>query len=55
MGLIKEPLDVDFFVDPRPLTKKEEEAISNYIRNYKAKLAKRRPQPPEKKTKKTVA
>lgn len=54
MGLIKEPLDVDFFVDPRPLTKKEEEAISNYIRNYKALLAKRRPQS-KKKAKKTVA
>jgi hypothetical protein len=26
MGLIKEPLDVDFVVDPRPLTKAEEKA-----------------------------
>jgi hypothetical protein len=23
MGLIREPLDVDFFVDPRPLSDKE--------------------------------
>jgi len=23
MGLIREPLDVDFFVDPKPLTEKE--------------------------------
>ena len=53
MGLIKEPLDIDFFVDPKPLTKKEEEAISSYIRNYKAKLAKQR-LPPKKKNKKTV-
>ena len=37
MGLIREPLDVDFVVDPRPLTKKEKEAISKYIREYKAK------------------
>ena len=37
MGLIREPLDVDFVVDPRPLTKEEKEAISKYIREYKAK------------------
>jgi hypothetical protein len=54
MGLIKEPLDVDFFVDPTPLTKKEKEAISNYIRDYKSKLAKQR-LPARKKTKKATA
>lgn len=42
MGLIKEPLDVDFYVDPRPLTKKEKEAISQHIREYKEKMAKRK-------------
>ena len=42
MGLIKEPLDVDFYVDPRPLTKKEREAISKHIREYKEKMAKRK-------------
>lgn len=42
MGLIKEPLDVDFYVDPRPLTKKEREAISQHIREYKEKMAKRK-------------
>ena len=42
MGLIKEPLDVDFYVDSRPLTKKEKEAISNHIREYKGKMAKRK-------------
>ncbi len=42
MGLIKEPLDVDFYVDPRPLTKKEREAISQHIRKYKEKMAKRK-------------
>jgi hypothetical protein len=31
MGLIKEPLDVDFYVDPRPLTKNEQKMISDYI------------------------
>jgi hypothetical protein len=37
MGLIREPLEVDFEFDPRPLTKEEKEKISNYIRAYKAK------------------
>ena len=43
MGLIKEPLEVDFLVDPRPLTKEEQQAISDFIkadkekRNQKAK------------------
>ncbi|HZH01220.1 MAG TPA: hypothetical protein VEY32_09070 [Flavisolibacter sp.] len=39
MGLIKEPLDVDFYVDPKPLTDKERELISQHIREYKAKMA----------------
>lgn len=42
MGLIREPLDVDFYVDPRPLTKAEREKISQHIREYKAKMAKRK-------------
>lgn len=44
MGLIKEPLDVDFVVDPRPLTKAEEKAISEFIRadKEKRKLKERR-------------
>ena len=41
MGLIKEPLDVDFVVDPRPLTKEEKEKIGNYIRAYKARHLKK--------------
>ncbi len=40
MGLIKEPLGVDFYVDPRPLTLKEKAAISQHIRDYKKKMAK---------------
>ena len=39
MGLIKEPLDVDFLVNPRPLTKKEELAISAFIKADKEKRA----------------
>ena len=42
MGLIKEPLGVDFYVDPRPLTKKEREVISQHISEYKEKMAKRK-------------
>lgn len=37
MGLIKEPLDVDFVVDSRPLTEEEKKAISNFIKVDKAK------------------
>lgn len=37
MGLIKEPLDVDFFVDPKPLTEKEKKIISDFIRADKEK------------------
>ena len=39
MGHIKEPLDVDFTVDPRPLTKKEQLAISTFIKADKEKRA----------------
>ena len=31
MGIIKEPLEIDFFVDPKPLTKEEIEKISDFI------------------------
>lgn len=37
MALIKEPLEVDFVVDSRPLTKAEEKAISDFIRADKEK------------------
>jgi hypothetical protein len=37
MGIIKEPLDVDFVVDPRQLTKTEEKAISDFIAADKKK------------------
>ncbi|MEO9003909.1 MAG: hypothetical protein ABI288_04190 [Ginsengibacter sp.] len=39
MELKKEPLDLDFVVDPRPLTKKEKLAISEFIKDDKAKRA----------------
>jgi hypothetical protein len=40
MGLIKEPLDVDFVFDPRPLTEKERKMISDFIKSDKLKRAK---------------
>lgn len=55
MGLIEEPLDVDFTVDPRPLTKDEEKAISDFIKADKQKrltkterVIKRKPKKTEK-------
>lgn len=41
MGLIKEPLDVDFYVDPRPMTKEDEKAIRDYIKADKLKRNKK--------------
>ncbi len=41
MGLIKEPLDVDIYVDPRPITKEDEKAISDYIKADKLKRSKK--------------
>jgi hypothetical protein len=41
MGLIKEPLGVDFVVDPRTLTKAEEKAISDFISADKEKRRKK--------------
>ncbi len=37
MALIKEPLDVDFFVESQPLSDSEKMAISKFISAYKAK------------------
>ena len=40
MSIIREPLDVDFFVIPGGPSKKEEAMISQFIRESKAKHAK---------------
>jgi len=37
MGLIKEPIGVDFIVDSRPLTEDEKSTISEFIRTDKEK------------------
>jgi hypothetical protein len=41
MGLIREPEGVDFVINSRPLTKKEEESLSKFIREAKAKRTKK--------------
>lgn len=38
MGIIKEPLEIDFEVENRPLTKDEEKLISDYIKSQKEKM-----------------
>ena len=40
MGLIREPQDVDFVVDPRPLTERERKMISDFIKADKSKRIK---------------
>jgi hypothetical protein len=42
MGLIKEPIEIDFYVDPRPLTKEEEKRISDFIKADKKKSKRRK-------------
>jgi hypothetical protein len=42
MGLVKEPLNVDFYVDPRPLSTAKKALISEHIRKQKAKAVKRK-------------
>jgi hypothetical protein len=41
MGLIREPEGVDFVINSRRLTKEEEERLSQFIREYKKKHAKK--------------
>ena len=40
MGIVKEPLDGDFVVDPRPLTEKERKMIRDFIKADKSKRSK---------------
>jgi hypothetical protein len=42
VGLIREPLDIDLIVDPRPLTEKDKKAISDFIKADKLKRKKAR-------------
>ena len=42
MALIKEPLDVDFFVESKPFTDAERKVISDFIVNYKKEKLKKK-------------
>lgn len=53
MGLIREPLDVDFVVDSRPLTEEEKKTISEFIKADKAKRLLKKKRTLGKRTKKT--
>ena len=55
MALIKEPIEVDFFVEPVPLSDAERTAISAYIKNYKQQKAAVKQQKTVAKKKKLVA
>ncbi|MDR0864830.1 MAG: hypothetical protein LBO74_07855 [Candidatus Symbiothrix sp.] len=39
MGFIREPKGVDFIINSEPLTDKEKQDISRYIKDYKLKMA----------------
>lgn len=43
MGYIKEPKGVDFIIQSEPLTDKTRQEISEFIRNYKLKAARKSP------------
>ncbi|HFK5570048.1 TPA: hypothetical protein ACG0AO_001855 [Elizabethkingia meningoseptica] len=54
MGIIKEPKDIDFIIQSRPLTKEEQNEISEFIRMRKAQKAVKRNSKPQIKTKKAA-
>ncbi|MBP6825347.1 MAG: hypothetical protein KA165_02210 [Saprospiraceae bacterium] len=43
MGLIKEPKGVDFIIESRPLTPEEAEGLSQFIRQRKEEMKKKKP------------
>jgi hypothetical protein len=55
MGHIKEPKGVDFIIQSRPLTKEEELAISEHIKNYKLKNNSRLTDKPKQTSRKSKA
>jgi hypothetical protein len=42
MGYIKEPEGIDFVINGKPLTEKEKQAVSEFIKKDKERLAKRK-------------
>jgi hypothetical protein len=48
MGLIKEPKGVDFIINSEPLTKEEEEQLSEFIAKRKQEIAEMKHERPTK-------
>ncbi len=44
MGFIKEPEDVDFIIQSKPLTEEEEKELNEFIENWKKKHQKEHPE-----------
>ena len=55
MGYIKEPEGVDFIIKSEPLTDKDKEQISQFIREYKRKNQVKEKKPSDKKEKNTAS
>jgi len=53
MGHIKEPLGIDFVVDPTPLTEEDKKRISEFIAYYK-RTGKKMPIPKTSKSRRTT-
>jgi|GEM_PF-2677724 len=39
MGLIREPKEVDFIIQSKPLTQEEDQCLSNFIKQRKQEIA----------------
>jgi hypothetical protein len=53
MGIVREPMGVDFEFIPRPLTKKEKEKINKIIEDFKKKQSVKESNPKQKKSSKS--
>jgi hypothetical protein len=53
MGIVREPMGVDFEFIPKPLTKKEKEKINKIIEDFKKKQAAKESTPKQKKSSKS--
>lgn len=45
MKLKAEPIDIDLYVNPKPLTKKEKKELDDFIRAYREKQKKKKSKP----------
>ena len=53
MGIVREPMGVDFEFIPKPLTKKEKEKINKIIQDFKKKQAAKKTSQKQKKSPKS--